>query len=156
MSQKITHTITNHLLGSDFHDGVSFQNVIYTIARCLAAILMAQTLYFKFSGATESVYIFTATNMEPWGRYLVGMLELAAVLLIMIRCSNWMGGFLTVGLMIGAIFTHIFVIGLEVMGDNYQLFTYAVIIFICGLFIAIKTIKKTVNRVTHFLNWIKS
>ena len=50
-------------------------DIIYWIARLVAAIIMIQTLYFKFTGAEESVYIFTTIGMEPWGRIGVGVLE---------------------------------------------------------------------------------
>ncbi len=53
------------------------KNIIYWVARILAAIIMAQTLFFKFSGAEESIAIFTKMGVEPWGRYLTGIAELA-------------------------------------------------------------------------------
>ena len=48
------------------------------LLRILAALIMLQTLYFKFSASEESVYIFSALGMEPWGRIGTGIMELIA------------------------------------------------------------------------------
>lgn len=107
----------------------------YLIARFAAAILMGQTLYFKFSGSMESIYIFETVGMEPWGRWLVGICELIASMLLILPKTAWMGGVLTIGLMAGAIMMHLTLLGIEVMGDQGQLFYYAIIVFICGLYV---------------------
>ncbi|HEY8933924.1 MAG TPA: DoxX family membrane protein, partial [Cyclobacteriaceae bacterium] len=77
--------------------------LVYWTARIIAAFIMLQTLYFKFTGAEESIYIFTQVGMEPWGRIGVGVLELIASVLILINVTAWMGGLLALGLMGGAI-----------------------------------------------------
>src|SRR5882672_3340919 len=59
----------------------------YWGARIIAAIILLQTLFFKFSASPESVYIFTAVGMEPWGRIGVGVLELIAGVLILISST---------------------------------------------------------------------
>jgi hypothetical protein len=48
--------------------------------RVIAAIILLQTLYFKFTGAEESIYIFTKVGMEPWGRIGSGVGELIAAI----------------------------------------------------------------------------
>lgn len=107
----------------------------YGAARAIAAIIMAQTLYFKFSGAEESVYIFTTVGMEPWGRIGVGALELVASILLMITATAWFGAGLGLGLMTGAIGMHLLMLGIEVKGDGGQLFLYAVIVAVCSAYI---------------------
>ena len=102
--------------------------VFYWAARIIAAVIMFQTLYFKFSGAEESVYIFTAVGMEPWGRIGVGVMELIAALLLIIVTTAWLGAGLALGLMAGAIGMHLFILGIEVHGDGGQLFLYAVLV----------------------------
>ena len=88
------------------------------LVRIIPAIIMLQTLYFKFSGAAESVYIFNSIGLEPWGRIGTGVLELiASILLLIDRRAIW-GAFLGIGLMFGAVVTHLFMIGVEVMGDG--------------------------------------
>lgn len=104
------------------------------VIRILAAVIMLQTLYFKFSAAPESVLIFTAVGMEPWGRYGVGVAELlAAVLILLPRTAGW-GAFLTVGLMVGAVAMHVLFLGIEVLNDGGLLFTYAIVTLMCGLY----------------------
>lgn len=98
---------------------------LHLLARIIPAIIMLQTLFFKFSGAPESVYIFSSIGLEPWGRIGTGILELiASILLLLDRQSLW-GAILGIGLMSGAIFTHLFILGIEVMDDGGQLFYMA-------------------------------
>jgi DoxX-like family len=109
--------------------------IILWIARGIAAIIMLQTLYFKFSGAEESIYIFTTVGMEPWGRVGSGVAELIASLLILIPRTSVYGAVVGAGVMAGAIASHLFILGLEVMGDGGQLFIYACLVMISCLFI---------------------
>jgi putative oxidoreductase len=103
------------------------------VTRIVAAIIMLQTLFFKFTGAEESVYIFSQVGMEPWGRYGVGTMELIASFLILIPSTVWLGATLAIGLMAGAIMMHLTILGIEVKGDGGQLFLYAVIVLICSV-----------------------
>jgi hypothetical protein len=110
-------------------------SIVYWVARIIAAIIMLQTLYFKFTASPESVYIFTAVGMEPWGRIGVGIMELIASLLLMATATAWLGAALALGLMGGAIGMHLTLLGVEVMGDGGQLFLYAVIVTVCSLYV---------------------
>ena len=100
------------------------------ILRLLAAVIMLQTLYFKFTAHEESVQLFTTLGMEPWGRIATGVFELIASILILYPRTTGFGAALGVGLMSGAIFFHFTYLGLEVGGD-YLLFAYAVTAFVC-------------------------
>lgn len=111
------------------------QNIFHWLLRIIAAVIMLQTLYFKFSGAEESVYIFTQMQIEPWGRYATGMAELIAALLILYKPSTAIGAILTIGIMSGAIFSHLFVLGIEVKNDHGLLFTYALAVWVAALFL---------------------
>ena len=106
------------------------KNVFIWILRLLAAAIMLQTLYFKFTGHEQSVRLFTAIGMEPWGRIGTGVMELIASALLLIPSFTGIGALLGVGLMSGAIFFHVTKIGLDFDGD-YVLFTYAAITWIC-------------------------
>jgi uncharacterized membrane protein YphA (DoxX/SURF4 family) len=105
------------------------------IPKILAALIMLQTLFYKFSGAAESVYIFSTLGIEPWGRYLTGSLELIASFLILIPASSWMGALLGVGLMSGAILSHFGPLGLVVQNDGGQLFVYALLVQVSCLLV---------------------
>jgi len=114
---------------------------VYTIfiwvLRLIAAVIMLQTLYFKFTAHEQSVALFTKIGMEPWGRIGTGVLELiASVLIVFPRTTGW-GAALGVGLMSGALFFHLFTsLGIVVDGDAI-LFIYALITFVCCLILLI-------------------
>ena len=103
--------------------------------RVIAAVIMLQTLYFKFSASPESVYIFTKVGMEPWGRIASGVGELIASILILVPRASWIGAFMAMGVMSGAIFFHLTKLGIVVMNDGGQLFVYALGVFVCSLLI---------------------
>jgi uncharacterized membrane protein YphA (DoxX/SURF4 family) len=104
--------------------------------RLVAAAILIQTLFFKFSAAPESVALFTKIGMEPWGRIGTGVLELVASILILYpRTTGWGAG-LAVGLMAGALYYHLNgTLGLKWYGD-YSLFLYALTVFICSSLLA--------------------
>ena len=109
---------------------MKFQLVFVWILRVIAALIMLQTLYFKFTDHPESVQIFTTLGMEPWGRYGMGILEIVASILILFPNTTIFGALLGLGLMAGAIFFHLTSLGIYVNGDPV-LFIYALITFIC-------------------------
>lgn len=100
------------------------------ILRILAALIMLQTLYFKFTAHPQSVALFTELGMEPWGRIGTGVLELIASSLILFPRTTGFGALLGLGLMSGAIFFHLTKLGINFGGDPW-LFIYAVITFVC-------------------------
>jgi hypothetical protein len=108
------------------------QSVVSWICRVTAAVILLQTLFFKFSGAPESVYIFTTVHMEPWGRYGTGMVELIAAVLLFSSCHCWLGAMLALGVISGAIVSHLTVLGIDVQGDHGLLFALALIVFIAS------------------------
>jgi len=113
------------------------KNTLYWILRLIAAIIMAQTLFFKFTASPESVYIFSALGLEPWGRIGIGIMELIASILLLIPRTMVFGAVLGVGLMAGALFSHLTKLGIEVQGDSGLLFTYAIVVFMSCLILAV-------------------
>ena len=103
------------------------------LLRLVAAGIMLQTLYFKFSAAPESVYIFSTVGMEPWGRIFVGVLELIASILILIPRTTAYGALIGIGVMTGAVFMHLTRLGIVVLNDSGKLFVMAVIVLITCL-----------------------
>jgi hypothetical protein len=97
----------------------------------VAAILL-QTLFFKFTGAEESVYIFSTLGVEPWGRIGSGVVELIAAVLLLVPATAPVGALLTMGLMAGAIGSHLTILGIEVRGDGGLLFGLALTAFVCS------------------------
>lgn len=109
------------------------------VARLVAAVIMLQTLFFKFSGAEESVYIFSTLGVEPWGRIGSGIVELVASTLILVPSTSWLGAGLALGVMSGAILAHLTVLGIPVQGDGGYLFFLAVVVAVSCLLILILT-----------------
>lgn len=124
------------------------KKIISIVASIVAAIIMLQTLYFKFTAAPESVYIFTTLGMEPYGRIGIGVGELIASILILIPAISWLGALLAMGLMSGAVFFHITKLGIVLMDDGGQLFIYALLVLLSSVIIALIHINKipVVNR----------
>src|SRR5438445_12993029 len=104
--------------------------VLSWVLRITAAVILLQTLFFKFTAALESVYIFTKVGAEPWGRSGSGVVELIAAVLILTRRFTWLGSVLALGVMAGAILSHLTILGIEVQGDKGLLFALAVIVFV--------------------------
>jgi putative oxidoreductase len=104
-------------------------------ARLVGAAIMLQTLYFKFTGAEESVAIFKAVGIEPWGRFCVGTLELIASILLLMPALSWIGAVLALALMAGAIVLHLTILGIESQGDGGQLFVFAIVVSACSLYV---------------------
>ena len=103
------------------------------ISALTAAAILLQTLYFKFSGAPESVSIFLQLRLEPCGRIGIGILELFISLLLLFRKTSLWGAILGLGVITGAILSHLFVLGIEVHDDGGFLFILALIVFILCL-----------------------
>jgi hypothetical protein len=108
------------------------------LLRIVAALLLFQTLFFKFTGARESVYIFTTVGqwtglsfMEPWGRIGTGLAELAACVLLLWPRTVAFGAMLSLAVISGAIFFHLTALGiaLPAVEDQGELFALAVIVF---------------------------
>src|SRR3954464_2748818 len=94
------------------------QSAASWILQIIIAAILFQTLFFKFTAAEESVYIFSTLHAEPWGRIGSGIIELAAVLLLLVPATASLGALLTIGTMSGAIISHLAFLGIEIMGDG--------------------------------------
>lgn len=101
----------------------------------VAAIILLQTLYFKFSAQPESIYIFSKLGVEPYGRLGSGVIELIAAILLITPRYAWLGAMIAAGVMVGAIFSHLTVLGVEVQGDHGELFILALSVFAASLLI---------------------
>jgi len=114
---------------------MKFSAIFIWVVRILAALIMLQTLYFKFTAHPQSVHLFTELGMEPWGRIGTGIFELIASILILYPRTTGIGASIGIGLMSGAIFFHLTILGIKFDGD-YVLFFYALITLICCIFLA--------------------
>jgi hypothetical protein len=112
------------------------ERVANWICRVTAALILLQTLFFKFTGAEESVYIFTKVGLEPWGRYATGVVELIAALLLLSRCHAWLGALLALSVISGALVSHVAVLGIVVKDDGGLLFALAVTVFLTSAAVA--------------------
>ncbi len=106
--------------------------VLSWACQLIAAAILGQTLFFKFTAAPESVYIFPTIGMEPWGRIGIGILEVVAVVLLLIPRTSAAGAVLAIGLMAGALFFHLTRLGIEVQGDGGYLFKLSLIVTVAA------------------------
>ena len=102
-----------------------------------AAVILGQTLFFNFTGAPESKYIFSTLGVEPWGRIGTGVLELITVGLLLYPKTPVLGAVLAIGLMGGAIMSHLTRLGIEVQGDHGLLFKLAVTVLFAAMAVLI-------------------
>lgn len=108
-------------------------HIISWICRIVVAIILFQTLFFKFTGAEESKYIFSTLmgpELEAYGRIGSGVVELIAVILLLIPSTAWLGGVLALGTISGAIMSHLTMLGIVVKDDGGLLFGLAVTVFV--------------------------
>jgi len=111
------------------------KNYLSLVLRIIVAVILLQTLRFKFLAHPDSIYIFTQVGMEPWGRIGIGVLELIASILLFLPKKIWLGAGLSTGLMAGAVTMHLTMIGIEVKGDGGTLFYTAIATLILSLMI---------------------
>jgi hypothetical protein len=109
------------------------EGAVAWVCRIVAAVILLQTLFFKFSAAPESVYIFTKLGLEPWGRIGSGVVELIAAILLFVPGLTWLGAGLALGVIGGALMSHLTLLGIEVQGDHGLLFGLAVVVAACSL-----------------------
>ena len=118
---------------------MSVKNIASWSLRIIAAVILLQTLYFKFTGHPESVELFTKLGVEPWGRIGTGIIELITGILLLVPATAFIGAVLGIGLMSGAILSHLTVIGIVSKGDGGQLFMLAIVVLISCVLIAFIT-----------------
>jgi hypothetical protein len=124
------------------------KNITSWILRLTVAFILLQTLYFKFTAHPDSVHIFSALGVEPWGRIGLGIVELITAVLILIPKTKIIGMVNSLGIILGAVFSHLLVLGVNVSNDGGGLFTLAIIVLIAStLFLIIHK--------TEVLNLIK-
>ena len=109
------------------------KTILSLTLRLVAAFILLQTLYFKFTAQPESVYIFTKVGIEPWGRIATGVAELIASILLLVPATIVIGSLMAAGIMLGALATHLFILGFEVQGDGGQLVIYAIIVLVASI-----------------------
>jgi len=113
------------------------QRVVSWICCLIAAGIMIETLFFKFTGAPESKYIFQKMGTDPWWRWGQGIWELFASICFLVPRVRWAGAILTTGAMLAAILSHMTWLGYSIQGDHGLLFGMALLTFTCGIIVMI-------------------
>ncbi|NVN18391.1 DoxX family protein [Muricauda sp. HICW] len=112
------------------------KSIVNALLKIIPAVILLQTLFFKFSAAPESVYIFEQLNLEPWGRIGLGIIELIVAVLILIPKTTCLGALLGIGIMLGALFSHLTKLGVVVQDDGGTLFILALVTLLFCLVLA--------------------
>ncbi|MDX5585245.1 MAG: DoxX family protein [Aureibaculum sp.] len=118
--------------------------------RIVVAIILVQTLRYKFTAHPDSVYIFTSVGLEPYGRIGIGVLELISAILILIPKTVWLGSLISLGVISGAILIHLTSLGIEINGDGGILFYMAILVFVLS-FILLWVNRKSIPFIGE--NW---
>ena len=129
------------------------------VFRLIAATILLQTLFFKFSGAEESKFIFSTLGIEPWGRWFAGVSELVACLLLLVPATQVLGAMAAIGIMAGAIMSHLFFLGIVVQNDGGLLFglAWAVLLASAGvLWLNQDRIAKLIQRVQDIWRTVRA
>lgn len=108
------------------------ETVVSWALQLVVAVILFQTLFFKFTGAEESRYIFSTLGVEPWGRIASGIVELLAVVLLLIPRTVVFGAVLALGTISGAILSHLTKLGIVVKDDGGLLFILACVVFVAS------------------------
>jgi uncharacterized membrane protein YphA (DoxX/SURF4 family) len=133
MSQNFMHRpmqTGKFFYNNKWNEHMNIRNTALWILRGVPALILLQTLYFKFTAQPESVSLFKEIGMEPYGRIGSGIIELIAAILLLIPRYTGYGAILGLMMMTGALYFHLTKLGIFFGGDAL-LFTYAVITFVC-------------------------
>ncbi|MBC6400099.1 MAG: DoxX family protein [Ekhidna sp.] len=126
------------------------KDLVHIIPRLIIIIIIGQTLPFKYLGADESIWIFTQMGWEPWGRYMIAIIETVAIILLI---SRWyiVGAIITLSIISAANFMHFTRLGFNINGDGGLLFGLSVAVVICSLMVVIHWNKMRTKKYTkHF------
>lgn len=114
------------------HTKPKWQTILSWVMQIAAAVILLQTLFFKFTGAPEARHIFTMLHVEPWGRIGTGIAELVVAVLLLIPRTAAVGALAALGLMVGAIMSHLTILGIEIKDDGGTLFALAIVVTIAS------------------------
>lgn len=112
------------------------KDLIHVIPRLIIVIVIGQTLPFKYLGADESIWIFSQMGWEPWGRYMIAVVETIAIILL-ISPVYIIGSIITLSIISAANFLHFTRLGININGDGGLLFVLSIIVILCSLFIVV-------------------
>lgn len=127
------------------------KNKLILLLRIITALILLQTLFFKFTASPESVFIFSTLGLEPYGRIGSGIAELIASILILLPSTMIWGAILSIGIISGAILSHLTILGIVVMNDNGLLFSLALIVFFSSLAILILKKEELIMLLDKFI-----
>lgn len=108
---------------------------VYLIFRIIIALILLQTLRYKFTAHPDSAFIFTKVGLEPYGRIGTGILELISAILILLPKTIWAGALLTFGIISGVVLIHLTQLGIEVNNDGGKLFYMALLVLVLSILI---------------------
>lgn len=120
--------------------------IFILLLKSLITLIVGQTLFFKFTGAAESVYIFSTLGIEPWGRIALGTLEFLSIILLWISKTTVYALMLIFGMMLGAIASHLFILGIEIMGDGGELFILGIVTWLASA-VLLFTIREEIKAI---------
>ena len=128
----MSHTATESHAACPLNLKSHGHTILSWVMQVAAAAILLQTLFFKFTAAPEAVHIFTTLGVEPWGRIGAGVTELIVGVLLIIPRTAAIGAIGALGLMVGAIMSHLTILGIQVKDDGGLLFSLAIAVTIAA------------------------
>lgn len=107
---------------------MKYKKIFPIVLRLVAASILLQTLYFKLNGQPESVQLFSKLGVELWGRIGTGIIELITSVLLLVSSTMIYGAILVVGVMSGAVLSHLFILGISSDEDGGELFILVLVV----------------------------
>jgi putative oxidoreductase len=91
-------------------------NLVLWVLQIAAAGMFLMVGFLKLSGNPQLVGLFEAIGIGQWFRYLTGTLEVAGAFLLLIPRTSGLGALMLTGVMVGAVMTHLFIVGGSPLG----------------------------------------
>ncbi|MFK7000840.1 DoxX family protein [Flavobacterium oreochromis] len=125
---------------------------IHFILKLILAIILLQTLFFKFTANPESIYIFKKLNIEPFGRIFTGIIELISSVLLFFNRTRFYASLLILGTMTIALLSHLSILGLEIIDDGGILYILACISFTISSYLSLLYKNDFIKNFNQFKN----
>lgn len=109
---------TNPLLPSARAAPAKPLGIVSWVGQLVVVAILGQTLFYKFSGASETVALFEVLGMGAAGRYGTALMELVAVVLLLVPRTAWAGGLVALGVISGAIMSHLTTLGVSIDAEK--------------------------------------
>lgn len=109
------------------------EKLISIVFQIIAALILANAAFGKFSGNEMSVHVFHELNILET-RIVIGIIEVLAALLLLSKIPQY-GALLGFGTMLGALIAHVSILGMEIHGDGGQMVMMMAVVLLSSIIV---------------------